>query len=65
MEFAMFILLLLIALALASPLIGVLSVVVDVLVAVVGLVCRAVRALIGFLRNATAADRDRDGREGR
>ena len=60
MEFAVFILLLLIALALASPFISVMSFVVELLAAFAGLVVRAVRALIGSLRRTAARDRGND-----
>lgn len=65
MEFAVFILLLLIAIALASPFVGVLSLVVNMLAAVLGLVARAIRGLVGFVRGVAVRGRDRDNREGR
>ena len=65
MEFAVFILLLLIVLALASPFICALSFIVDVLAAVLGLVVRVVRGLAGFVRGMVARGRDQCNREGR
>ena len=69
MEFAVFILLLLIILVLASPFIGVLSFIAGLLTVFVGFVARVVCAVIGFLRGVAARgctnDYDRNGREGR
>lgn len=63
MEFAVFILLLLIALA--SPFICALSFIVDVLAAVLGLVVRVVRGVAGLVRGMVARGRDQSDWEGR
>lgn len=67
MEFAVFILLLLIIAIFVSvsPFICVLSIVVDVPSTVLGLVARVVRGLAGFVREMVVCGRDRDNRCGR
>lgn len=65
MEFAVFILPLLIIVTFVSPFICVLSIVVDVPSTVLGLVARVVRGLAGFVREMVVCGRDRDNRCGR